>query len=255
MSNQLNATSLSMTWSSAPWDEAVCGFPVLQITDLKILGPDTGPDMQLFELERDRVGAGLVSCRLSHERIRESMLLEDHGFRFIEMLYRPELDLSKLTNASIDPSLSVSRASDGDMPSLLEIARTAFHNERFRMDPRLEPEVSDRRYQNWVASSQHHATQELYVIRDGEQVIAFFVTEMLPDGTCYWHLNAIAPDVQGQGYGRRVWLIMLKQAVVQGAQLVRTSIVARNFRVINLYARLGFCFTQPEMTFHWVRCK
>lgn len=253
MSEQLTTSSLRMVWSRAPWDEALCGFPVLQINAIEVYGANASNDLQIFEHERDRIGAGLVSCRLSHECMTESMLLEDHGFRFIEMLYAPELDLSGLSMDEKIPLLKVKRARKDDLPALLEIARTSFHNERFKMDPRLERSISDQRYQNWVTSSLNHPTQELYAICDGERRIAFFITELLDDGTCYWHLNAVAPDAQGQGYGRRVWLSMLNQATIHGASKVRTSIVARNHRVLNLYARLGFSFPPPLMTFHWVR--
>lgn len=220
---------------------------------MEVLGSNAGDDMQMFERERDRLGAGLVSCRLPHECLTESMLLEDHGFRFIEMLYGPELDSSAFKMDEHVALLAVARASEDDLPTLLGIARTAFHNERFKMDPRLDPDVSDQRFQNWVASSLRHPTQELYVICDGARRIAFFITELLDDGTCYWHLNAVALDAQGQGYGRRAWLSMLNHAAQSGARRVRTSIVARNHRVLNLYARLGFRFSPPSMTFHWVR--
>lgn len=242
-----------MAWSQPPWDETVCGFPVMLITAMQVLDPNAGTDMLLFEQARDSIGAGLVSCRLQHDQLKESMLLEDHGFRFIEMLYAPELNLTNFSADGDAGLLSVRRAHADDLPTLLEIARTAFNNERFKMDPRLDPGISDKRFQNWVASSLHHAMQELYVISDGARIVAFFVTELLSDGSCYWHLNAVAPNAQGQGYGRRVWLSMLNQAAGAGAQWVRTSIAARNHRVLNLYARLGFTFLPPSMTFHWVR--
>lgn len=253
MAEQIDLASLCMTWSDAPWDQVVCGFPVLQITAMKIRGPSAAEDFRIFEHARDHVGAGLVSCRLPHQCLPESMLLEECGFRFIEMVYRPELELSKLAPENRDEGLLVSRARDSDMPTLLEITGSAFRNERFRMDPRLNPAASDLRYQNWVASSQRHATQQLHVVRDAAKIVAFFVTESLDDGICYWHLNALAPDAQGQGYGRRVWLCMLDQARKAGAQRVCSSIVARNVRVLGLYARLGFQFAPPTMTFHWVR--
>lgn len=253
MSQQMTTTALVMTWSLASWDEAVCGFPVIQITAIQVIGSDAGIDMLRFEQMRDAIGAGLVSCRLPHDRLKESIFLEDNGFRFIEMLYAPELDLTEFKfdiNAGL---LSVRRANTKDLPGLLEIARMAFNNERFKMDPRLHPGISEQRFKNWVATSFHHATHELYVLSDGARIIAFFVTESLSDGTCYWHLNAVAPDAQGQGYGRRAWLSMLHQAANFGAKRVRTSIAARNHRVLNLYARLGFTFLPPSMTFHWVR--
>lgn len=255
MYEQLSTSSLKMTWAAAPWDQIVCGFPVLHISALEVHSGGGADGMQAFEQERDRLGAGLVSCRLPHECMTESMLLEDHGFRFIEMLYAPELNLSALETNEHVARLAVSRALDDDLPALMDIARTSFHNERFKMDHRLDPDVSDQRFQNWVASSHRHATQELYVVREGARRIAFFVTELLSDGTCYWHLNAVAPDAQGQGYGRRVWVSMLDHASSAGAWRVRTSIVARNHRVLNLYARLGFYFPPPLMTFHWVRSK
>lgn len=253
MPDQIVTPDLEMTWSLAPWDKAVCGFPVIQITNIRVLGSNADTDMRQFEQARTLIGAGLVSCRLHHDRLRESMFLEDHDFRFIEMLYAPELDLKNFKADSDAKLLSVNHASETDLPTLQEIAGTAFNNERFKMDPRLDPAISDQRFQNWVTNSLHHASQELYLISDGARVVAFFVTELLTDGTCYWHLNAVAPDAQGQGFGRRVWLSMLSHAADAGAQRVRTSIAARNYRVLNLYARLGFNFLPPSMTFHWVK--
>ncbi len=252
MSEYINTPSLRMAWSEAPWDSIVSGFPVLQITKLELCGPNASTYMHTFENARDHMGAGLVSCRLSHECLLESIFLEDHGFRFVEMLYQPELELTaaKITNDA--ELLAVSLALESDLPILLDIAGRAFSNERFHMDPRLDSEVGNQRYQNWVRSSLHHPSQQLNVVKDEDLIIGFFVTELLDDGTCYWHLNAIAPQMQGQGYGRRAWLTMLNQAADSGAKRVRSSIVARNHRVINLYARLGFRFLPPFMTFHWV---
>ena len=253
MSEQIKSTDLQMAWSLTPWDQVVCGYPVIQITKIQVLGPNAKADMRQFELAREAVGAGLVSCRLSHECLTESMLLEDHGFRFIEMIYAPEFDLTGFNAINEASLLSVRCANVDDLPVLLEIARTAFKNERFKIDPRLDPSISDQRFQNWVASSLQHAKQSLYVSSDGDRIVAFFVIEALNDGTCYWHLNAVASAAHGQGYGRRVWLSMLNLAAKSGAKRVRSSISARNHRVLNLYARLGFTFLPPSMTFHWVR--
>lgn len=242
-----------MTWLQPLWDEIACGFPVFQIVTMQVLGQDACCDIEQFERERDMQGVGLVSCRLPHDSLKESMLLEDRGFRFIEMVFTPELDLAGFQAGKEAGLLTVCRATAADMTRLLGIARQAFQNERFKMDPRLDPAFSDQRFCNWVSSSLHHSTQELYTVKDDARVVAFFVTEALADGTCYWHLNAVAPDAQGQGYGRRVWLSMLDQAARTGTKRVRSSIAARNHRVLNLYARLGFSFLPPSMTFHWVR--
>lgn len=243
--------SLRLRWSEAPWDSAIFGFPVLQITDMQVRGAGAAGDFAAFETARDALRAGLVSCRLSHDQLRESMLLEDRGFRFIEMAYQPELDLHAA--ALPGDALTVAQATAADLPAILEMAGASFRNERFHVDPRLDPQLGDLRYRNWVRSSLDHPSQRLYVLRDMDEIVAFFVTEMLADNTLYWHLNAVSPKVQGQGYGKRAWQAMLGLAKQQGAARVRTCIVARNHRVLNLYARLGFRFPPPLMTFHWLR--
>lgn len=251
-SGAIDTPALRLAWSEAPWDTVIFGYPVLQITDIQVHSPAAAKDIAEFVHARDAVGSRLVSCRLPHERLRESMLLEEIGFRFIEMLYQPEFDNLQSRSVDHDHGLSVTRATAADLPEVLEAAGSAFGNERFHIDPRLPSPLGDLRYQNWVRSSLDHASQRLHVLRDGPLLVAFFVTEQLADGTCYWHLNAVAPGAQGQGYGWRAWQAMLAQAHLEGAERVRTAIVARNHRVLNLYARLGFRFPAPLMTFHWV---
>lgn len=253
MVEEIRTSSLHMTWMATPWDEVVCRFPVLHINSMRVVGPNPENDMQEFERRRDSLGVGLVSCRLSHDCLVESMLLEEYGFRFIEMQYSPELELSGSSFCEKTLPFTVMRASEGDMPQLQNIAHQSFTNERFRMDRRLDPKISAQRFENWVSSSLHHPTQELYVICDSGKIVAFFITELFKDGTCYWHLNAVSPELQGIGYGLRAWISMLNQAAAVGARSVRTSIAARNHKVLNLYARLGFKFPPPSMTFHWVK--
>lgn len=248
----IDTPNLLLTWSEAPWDSVIFGYPVLQISQMEVRGTGANQDFTAFEAARDGMGAGLVSCRLPHDRLRESMLLEGRGFRFIEMTYHPELDRME-EHAPPVGTLSVVSAGPEDLPEVLDIAGHAFRNERFHVDPRLDPSLGDLRYCNWVKSSLNHPSQRLLLVRDDSRLVAFFITEMLGDGTCYWHLNAVAPNAQGQGYGRRAWQAMLRQAREDGARRVQTCIVARNHRVLNLYAHLGFRFAPPLMTFHWVK--
>jgi len=252
-SGSIDTGAVHLEWSEASWDTAIFGYPVLQMTSLEVREEAAArEDFGRFERARDMVGSGLVSCRLPHDKLRESMLLEDAGFRFIEMLYQPDLDLVAARGIE-SGSLSVRLATLADSARVLQIAGNAFGNERFHMDPRLPPELANRRYQAWAQSSLSHPSQRLFVLSDEEELVAFFVTEDLPDGTTYWHLNAVAPEHQGKGYGRRAWSEMIRHAKSSGSQRVRSSIVARNHRVLNLYARLGFRFSAPLMTFHWVR--
>ncbi|MCB1961556.1 MAG: GNAT family N-acetyltransferase [Rhodocyclaceae bacterium] len=250
----IDTQNLRLVWNEAAWDSRVFGYPVLQVVAIEVRSPDAACDLTPLIQAIDASGCGLVSCRLAHDKLRESMLLEEIGFRFIEMLYQPTLDLAKAgAPTSCDHGMTVSTATEQDMPRVLAIAGSAFQNERIHMDPRLPSRLGDMRYQNWARDALTHSSQRLKILREKNEIVAFFVTEDQPDKTCYWHLNAVAPDAQGRGVGRRTWRAMLEDAQLGGAKRVQTSIVARNNRVLNLYASLAFTFPPPLMTFHWVR--
>jgi hypothetical protein len=140
----------------------VFGFPVLQITKMEVMDASADDDLAPFEAARNRVGAGLVSCRLPHERLRESMLLEERGFRFIEMAYQPELDDLQARDLGQSSGLEIALAENADLPAVEDIAASAFRNERFHVDPRLDSALGDQRYRRWARSSLNHPSQRLY---------------------------------------------------------------------------------------------
>lgn len=252
LSGTIESASLRLSWHETPWDSALLGFPALNIGTIEVLGPSAAAELAAFEQARARCGSSFVACRLAADRHAESMLLESAGFRFIEMVCQPVL--ADLGRVALPPfqALDVAAGSPDDLAAIEGIAGTAFGHERFHADPRLPRGLGDARYRNWVRTSLAHPRQRLDVLRDAGQPVAFFVTEALDDGTSYWHLNAVAREAQGRGIGRRAWLTMIERAARDGATRVRSSIVMRNLRVLNLYASLGFRFEAPSVTFHWV---
>ena len=79
--------------SMVPWDTEIFGFPVAQVTRVELDERADATDvLEAFDswcLDHD---VRLVSCRLDHLQLRESMALESLGFRFIETVYRPRFD-------------------------------------------------------------------------------------------------------------------------------------------------------------------
>ena len=243
--------TLTLEASDTPWDSQIFGFPVARIDHLRV--SETPPASISHQPLLDwiaRYRYRLLSCRLAHTRVAESMFLESLGFNFIESLLHPQL--TDLQRHTVDPpELSISAALPGDVADLQRIARTAFRDQRHHLDPRLDSARADERYAHWVGNSIAHPTQQLIKISDGAKLVAFFVIER-NENRIYWHLNAVAPQWQGQGYGKRAWRSMLAWHQQQGVEQVTTSISVTNLRVLNLYARLGFRFLPAEMTFHWM---
>ena len=246
-------SGLLLEASLVTWDTEIFHYPVAQIERIQVLDPaQSKQDYAAFESWRDASLCELISCRLGHDRLRESMLLEEKGFRFIEMVLHPRIENLDRLNIP-DQGLNIAPAAESDIPALRNIAESAFTTDRFHIDPRIDPRCGDVRYGRWVANTLGHPRQQLLKILDDETLIAFFIIEAKEDGSVYWHLTVVSPEFQGRGYGRRTWLAMLRRHNEKGHNAVSTTISARNISALNLYSSLSFRFSPPDMTFHWTK--
>lgn len=249
----LETTHLKLISCEAPWDSVVFSMPVAQIDKLEVTNfQAASEDYVQYQAWISRKQISIVSCRLAGDQLRESILLEENGFRFIEMVLHPQLN--ELQKQIIDKDdLQIFPATQADLEELRTIAESSFAYERYHVDPRLDSKLADERYGRWVGNCLQQEKQRLLKILDGDRLIGFFLVEGTSNESMYWHLTAIAPQWQGRGYGKRVWRAMLRHHQIEGFDTVTTTISVRNIRVLNLYARLGFHFLPPEMTFHWIR--
>lgn len=234
-----------------PWDSRIFGFAVAQIgrMDLGATGNPSAGLFGSFDAWCSEQGVRLVSCRLGHLQLRESMELEAHGFRFVEMVYEPRLDALDAV-ASPRHAIHVTEATHGDLPAIEGVAYAAFTTGRFLLDHRLPPDLSQRRYATWVRSAFEAPQQTVLKAELDGELVGFFIVERRPDDRVYWHLTAVAPGWQGKGVGLSLWRTMLRRHAADGATSVETTISGHNLAAINLYARLGFSFSSAQMTFH-----
>lgn len=248
---RLTTPRLEMEYFQVPWDSEIVGFPVGQINGL-VVKETTGAseDFERFTDWRRAQGIRLCSCRIPHDRAAESMFLQTHGFRFIELNYRPYLEGLQDAQFSAE-GIDVREAEEADVDPLSAMVATVFEHGRFHQDPRLGPAVGNRRYERWMRNSFNHSAQTTYKCVHRGHTVGFFVVEYPSDTSCQWSLIGLAPGLPGKGWGTRVWNTMLKFHQAQGLERVETSISSHNTAVFNLYVKLGFRFPQPSATFHW----
>ena len=239
--------------SVVPWDSEIFGFPVAQVSRFELGGgPESAAVLDAFETWCASRNVHLVSCRLDHKRLPESMALEERGFRFIEIVYGPRFEAFERIRAP-KHIIRVAEAADADVARIEEVAYSAFSTGRFLLDQRLPPELSRRRYSTWVRTSFGSDRQVVLKAEVEGDLIGFFIVEHRQDQSVYWHLTAIAPDWQGKGMGMSLWQTMLLRHKAEGASFVETTISGHNLPALNLYARLGFTFGSAQMTAHWLR--
>jgi GNAT superfamily N-acetyltransferase len=247
----LATPNLSLQASLLPWDTEILGAPVAQIDRLAILNPSlAAADFAAFELWRDSHSCALASCRLPHTDRLASALLEQRGFRYIETILHAEfrdLELAQFPPGGLD----VLPAQPADLPELRHIAENIFDNGRFHVDPMLGPGFGGRRYARWVADTPGHPIQRLLRISEHGSAVAVAIVDAPGPGPMVWRLVGVASNRQSQGYGRRTFLALIRDAHRHGCSSVFAAIAAHNLRVLNLCVSLHGRFTNPEMTFHW----
>ena len=77
----------------APWDADAFGFPVAQITRIEVKDSERAEkEYGAFQFWVSANYVRIVTCRLPHDRIVDSIFLENLGFRFMEMVLHPQLE-------------------------------------------------------------------------------------------------------------------------------------------------------------------
>jgi GNAT superfamily N-acetyltransferase len=242
--------ALDLTYHLAPWDE-----PFFQGATAAISGIHVKAELEAasaFEIFRNWCAQNrvkLVSCRLSQDQLTESGFLEQQGFRFIELNYRPIL--VGLDGFTTGREIEVRQADQEDLEEISAFAGQIFTSGRFHVDPQVGPEIGNRRYGAWAANAFRHPGQRVLKCCMEGRTVAFMVVEQPAPSSRFWSLVGLAPGLQGQGLGRRVWQAVLAFHRGEGVKEVSTSISSHNVAVHNLYASLGFRFPAPSITLHW----
>lgn len=247
----IRTPALDMDYHLVPWDSEIFGKAVAQISRIAVNDPaGAASDYEQFVAWRSQHGIQLCSCRAPANRISDSMFLQADGFRFIELNYLPRL--ADLQSRQYEPQgIEIAPAVESDREALADMAAQVFRHGRFHDDPRIDPALGDKRYRVWMTNAFSRPAQSvLKCVRDG-RIVAFFVVERPEPKHCFWSLVGLAPGLQGQGLGKRVWNAMLRYHRDAGVETVSTSISSLNVVVFNLYVSLGFRFPTPTITLQW----
>ncbi|MBK8535841.1 MAG: GNAT family N-acetyltransferase [Candidatus Competibacteraceae bacterium] len=206
---EIVTSGLRLSAALVPWDTEIFGFPVAQIRELEVTNRLSATEAyQTFQEWLDVNEIRIASGRLPHNQLQESMFLEAQGFRFVEMVLHPKIEGIQYLNIPKD-SLIITPVLESDLPIVQDIAERAFGYERYHVDPRLDPNLGNKRYGCWVKNSLHHPNQQLLKIMEGQHIVALFIIESKEDQSAYWHLTAISPQWQGA----RLWTACLVRHV------------------------------------------
>lgn len=242
---------LRLSYFLVPWDTELMSRPVAQISEIEVTHVDRArEDFLQFMQWKSENGIAFSSCRIPETRSQECHLVQQFGYRYVELNYRPELMLEH-SQFEPDPDFYFVKATETDQAVMTEIAARVFRSGRFHDDPQIGPKIGDERYGRWMQNAFSNSQQEVVKCVREQEIVAFFVQEYPADNEVFWSLVGLAPGFEGKGLGGRIWRSHLAHLREGGTKRISTSISSRNVPVFNLYVSLGFRFPQPSVTFHW----
>lgn len=234
---------------NAVWEFRSLGLRTVEITLEKGDPPPSAPATAGFQH---------IVVKVPITEIAVIHALEADGFQLAES----QFTVSRSTQGRICDDATerfanqITASSADDNPSreaiFAAIRGGLFNTDRIYLDPKLGPELSAARYQNWV--SQMLATPEsthVHVLRLLKSGIPVGFTSLRAEDGHVAHivLAGIFSEYHDRGLGAAMiyWSIQLARGL--GKSIARTSISASNLRMFGLYSHFGFNFDACHAVF------
>lgn len=248
---------------ATPWESRNLGVEAFAIHPDFVGAPDE--ERLRAELDRYRQAQAriFIHARIGKNDFGLNRLLERSGFYFVEQTVDPYVVFNKckpLQNFQAQPQEFVPRRydhadlvvvpldkTDQDSCRQVEaIACASFADDRFHLDPNCTPELADQRFGFWVRDLFANHQVHFSLLKHREEVAGF----MARQGD-HLILAGLASKYKASGLGDYLWLGVCAEMANAGLTQAHTLISANNTGVLNLYARLGFKFRNPAVTFHY----
>ena len=236
-----------------PWDSEIFGFPVASYRLPLDAPPDDIQGMLRASLSGWATANSVVLCSCAvpaAERYRRGCLPRA-GFQEVD--FSLQVALNGLQSTKLPEARAELReATAADHESIKRIAAAGFQHGRYHADPRFPRELADRRYSQWMANalSGDDPHDRVFVLGEPGRVQGFYHVSM-EEAVSDLRLASVAPELKGTMLGFDLYASILHVLKHRGVRRVIASISAANTAVMNVFATLGFRFSQPEMIYHW----
>jgi hypothetical protein len=210
-----------------PWDSAALGMPTWELTEYT-------------ESALQQASQTIGHHTIKVDPLADKRLLQNYDFYYCDTLIEPHCNKNRLrlvqhSDASISKEIDATQA--------LRICQGAFSHGRFHRDFNLPKLTADFRYDNWLMQLlDAHQAYGLY----WEGTLAGFIGHQGNNLV----LHAVAEQNRGRGLSKYWWSAVCADLLSLENVEVKSSISASNLAVLNLYASLGFSFSNSQDIYH-----
>ncbi len=243
-------------YALVPWDAEIFGFPVYELRITETRAGEILTALREWLASLPAHDDCLVYSKVATGQVALWGAVAACGFYPVETI----LDLSKRLDRESPPAawfhdrLVLRPATAADLPAIAAIARDAFRTDRFHLDPNLDPERADERYERWARRGFDDGEIVLALEdRQAQRLVGFYQLREIAPETVDLALLAIEPRGQRSGLGAEMSRAAFELCRAHGYQAIVTRVSTNNLASVNLHIRLGFSVVTAAMTLHWFR--
>jgi len=244
-----------LRFAAVPWDAEILGLPTYE---LALSGgtprKEAEEGLERWLAERRGEGRSLVYSRTRWEDLELARRLGRAQFYPVESTVNVSVSLGRFEAplGRAPGAIRLRVAEDRDLPTLKEIARTAFTADRYHQDPQIPAERADERFASWIERALESG-EPVFSYEDSRtgEIFGFFHLRPSTPQAVDLSLAGIKRSLQGSGLGAWMYQEVLRECRKRGFERAFTRVSFGNLDVVNLYARLGFSFSRAVVTWHW----
>jgi len=188
---------------------------------------------------------------------RESVLLsEEYNYSFVDMRLTFEQYLHEDINVPKRKGYSLAKGKKKDIAKLKEIGTDIYKYSRYYYDENFDRKKVVEFYLNWIEKAILGTFDDYaYVLYHNTEPIGFCsIKKTKNKKAASIGLLGLSVKYIGQGLGRYMLNLSLKELKKEGVNHIETVTQGRNYKAQRLYQRCGFVTKKTELWYHkWFR--
>ncbi|MDQ6999725.1 MAG: GNAT family N-acetyltransferase [Mariprofundus sp.] len=253
---------MPVIFDETPWEERNLGLKSFALNEACLARLDQQLLAQELDCLQQSFGKFFVFARLPKTFLHLVPCLQQCGFYLVEGAVCPVIQLHKSAvlqafdedRSQFVPNrfrhnnirfITLDNRRNETVETVSAIARESFSSDRFHVDFQCPEELANRRFELWICDLLQHEDVIFDIVEVNGEAAGFMARKnnhLIIAGFSRKYVRA--------GLGDYLWLGSLQHMRDNGLRYAETLVSTNNIPSLNLHARLGFKFRNPQYSFH-----
>lgn len=246
-----------LQYAIIPWDSKYLHNTTVEIENCSVKSVTALKKIiARFQHALPLVNGDLMFTKIPLKEYPKIQMFDRAGFYYVEQSITIDIDLTAWEPERLmfqaQDTYQIVPASRPDKQAIKEIAKLTFSTDRFHLDPFIQKDYADHRFEMWVENS-FQSSDNIYKFVDNQDtIIGFFIVREHPD-YAEFRLAGLHQKYVGKGLGKMLYHRMYRLLKEKKYGKIKSVISLNNTQVLNVYMYLTHAkFNNPLIVLHKV---